>query len=337
MNFLKKYVVLLLIILPSSYTSIIKGVSVFGFETEYKDIMCTWENDHKFYIDKIIELGFNYIRLPFSLQYIQESNWDKMDNFLYLCNQSGINIVLDFHRLNSHHQSFRPWDDVYSFDSFKQGWLDILNRYEHYDNVKGVDIFNEYQGEDFTEWNWIATEIVQFIEYHFPLRFDYIIQGIRWSGSTDNVIVNIDYIDDSRIQYSLHKYSFSNEWPRTQAWDYDFDWDHKKNINIGEVGFISSVVSDVDFFKELVEYLIMYDVSDTFFWTMSPNSGDTGGILLENCRDVDWIKMNLLYSYWNSFDNKKKRNLKQVSAPGSPESVSGISFVLNTNLKFIIV
>ena len=328
MNYLKKYVLLLLLTFIPANGNIqeqMKGINCFGFETEYAGLMCDWKHDQRWHLEKIKSLGFNYIRLPFSLEFVQNGNWDKIDEFLYLSNELDLNIVLDFHRLNSHHQSFKPFDDVYSFDSFKQGWLDILNRYNHYDNVKGVDIFNEYQGEDFTEWNWIATEIVEFIEYHFENRFFYIIGGVRWGGSSDNVEVNIPYIEEDRIYYSVHKYHFSDAVPREDKWDWSFDMDKIKKIVVGEVGYMSEEWDQVEFFKSFIQYLKKNEIHDTFFWSYSPNSGDTKGILLDDCESVDYSKMDLLHELWEN----KKRNLKQLSAPGSPASVSGTGFVLN--------
>ena len=60
---------------------IIKGINWFGFETEYKDLMCTWAHSIDWHLHKIKEVGFNYIRLPFSLEFVQEGNWSQMDEF----------------------------------------------------------------------------------------------------------------------------------------------------------------------------------------------------------------------------------------------------------------
>ena len=89
-----------------------KGINCFGFETEYAGLMCDWKHDQRWHLEKIKSLGFNFIRLPFSLEFVQNGNWDKIDEFLYLSNELDLNIVLDFHRLNSHHQSFKPFDEI---------------------------------------------------------------------------------------------------------------------------------------------------------------------------------------------------------------------------------
>ena len=42
--------------------------------------MCTWTNDIEWNINKIKELDFNYIRLPFSLEFVIDGDWKEMDN-----------------------------------------------------------------------------------------------------------------------------------------------------------------------------------------------------------------------------------------------------------------
>ena len=74
-----KFSLLKLIFFLPSVNSLIKGINWFGFETEYKNLMCTWVNDIEWNINKIKELDFNYIRLPFSLEFVNDNNWKNMD------------------------------------------------------------------------------------------------------------------------------------------------------------------------------------------------------------------------------------------------------------------
>lgn len=284
--------------------SIIKGINWFGFETEYKNLMCTWSHDIEWHLNTIKRVGFNYIRLPFSLEYVQEGNWSQMDIFFEKSKELGLDVVLDFHRLHSTHQSAKPYDNKYSFDDFLEGWKTILNRYKGYENLKAVDIFNEYQSGNYVEWNSLARQIVSFIETNFPNRFEFFIGGTNWGGNLHNMdLSDLPYHD--RIRYSIHKYWFSDSPPYEEKWDYSFG-DHKPVINVGEWGYMSDVESEAQWAERFVEYLRDNDLQDTFFWTWSHNSGDTGGILLEasksrsgqDCTDVDYKKMLLLHHLW---------------------------------------
>ena len=291
-------------VLQKEEKSIIKGINWFGFETEYKNLMCTWSHDIEWHLNTIKQIGFNYIRLPFSLEYIIEGNWEKMDTFFEKSKELGLDVVLDFHRLHSSHQSAKPYDNVYTFDDFLYGWKTILERYKDYENLKAVDIFNEYQSGNYVEWNSLARQIVSFIETNFPDRFQFFVGGTNWGGNIHNMdLSDLPYY--SRIRYSIHKYWFSDTEPYDEKWDYSFG-DHKPVINVGEWGYMSEVKSETEWAERFVEYLRENDLRDTFFWTYSYNSGDTGGILLEasksrtgqDCTDVDYKKMLLLHHLW---------------------------------------
>mgnify|MGYP003313393762 CR=1 FL=1 len=138
---------------------------------------------------------------------------------------------------------------------------------------------HEYQSGNYVEWNNLARQIISFIETNFPERFQYFIGGTNWGGNLHNMdLSDLPYY--SRIRYSIHKYWFSDSEPYDEKWDYSFG-DHKPVINVGEWGYMSEVKSETEWAERFVEYLRENDLRDTFFWTYSHNSGDTGGILLE--------------------------------------------------------
>lgn len=284
---------------------VIKGINWFGFETEYKNLMCTWSHDIEWHLKKIKNVGFNYIRLPFSLEYVEEGNWKYMDEFFEKSRELELDVVLDFHRLHSTHQSAKPYDNMYDFDDFLNGWKTILDRYKDYENLRAVDIFNEYQSGNYVEWNNLARQIVSFIETNFPERFQFFVGGTNWGGNIHNIDLS-DLAYHDRIRYSIHKYWFSDTEPYEGKWNYSFG-DHKPVINVGEWGYMSDVPSEAQWAERFVEYLRQHDLKDTFFWTWSHNSGDTGGILMEtsksrtgqDCTDVDYKKMLLLHHLWS--------------------------------------
>lgn len=301
---LKKTCLLIFLTLSSVICKdIIKGINWFGFETEYQNLMCSWTHNVDWHLDNIQNLGFNHIRLPFSLDFVFNNDWKNMDDFFEKCKERDIKIVLDFHRLHNNQQNFRPYDESsagYNFQDFLNGWEIIANRYKKYDNLVALDLFNEYQGPDYNEWNEILKNILVFLEDKFPGRFDYYCGGTNWGGNLHNIMVD-DLPFSDRITYTIHKYWFSESPPYEIKWDFSFG--KHDRINIGEWGFQSNIQSEVDWTREFIEYLVKKDYRDTFFWTYSFNSGDTGGILLEDCSTVDYNKMELLYTLW---DDKKK-------------------------------
>ncbi len=276
--------------------SIIRGINWFGFETEYENLMCTWVHDIDWHMDRMKEIGFNYIRLPFSMDFIKKDDWAEMDQFFEKAEQNNISIALDFHRLHNSFQSSKPYDEDYSFSEFLYGWRKIITRYEKYSVLKAIDIWNEYQSSNFVEWNSLSRQIVSFLEETFPNRFIYFVGGVSWGG-------DIHYIDlddlpySNRIWYSIHKYWFSDTENYVPKWDYSFG-NHKPIVNVGEWGYKSDVTSEVVWANKFVDYLLSKGIRDTFFWTWSWNSGDTGGILREDCSTIDLDKVELLKRLW---------------------------------------
>ena len=292
-----KFSLLKLLFFLPTVNSLIKGINWFGFETEYKNLMCTWTNDIEWNIKKIKELDFNYIRLPFSLEFVNDGNWEEMDKFFNIAYQYDIDIVLDFHRLHSTHQSFRPYDNHFTFDDFLDTWRIILDRYKSYSNLKGVDIFNEYQGNNVVEWNNLSRQIVSFIENQFPERFDYYVGGVRWGGNLYGVKLD-DLSYNDRITYTIHKYWFSDGIDE-EAWAATFDKENHKLISVGEWGYKTDGSEfEKKFAIEFVDWLKENNIRDTFFWTWTYNSGDTGGILKADCTTVDYEKIRLLHDLW---------------------------------------
>lgn len=293
MKFLKFF--LLPIILPIS-SAIIKGISWFGFETEYENLMCTWTHDISWHIKKINEIGFNAIRLPFSYDYVSENNWIHMDKFFDEVQKYNISVTLDFHRIDKTHQASKPYDDRVSFDMFLSTWRTILKRYENINNLENIDVFNEYQSDNYVEWNNLARQIVNYIEKEFPNRFNFFIGGIVW-GTNLHFVDLSDLHFSNRIFYTIHTYWFNSKEPMEQWWDYKFG-PYKNIVNVGEFGYISTNQNEVEWVERFVKWLVKNNIHDSFFWTYSYNSFDTGGILLEDCETIDKNKINLLNVLW---------------------------------------
>lgn len=277
-----------------------KGISFYGLETEYRGFSCDWVKTINVMIDDVKQLGFNTIRVPFSLQYINENDFKKLDEFFVAVEKSNMDVMLDFHRLNSIKQSAKMYDNIYSFDDFLEGWKFILDRYKHYPNLKYVDIFNEWQDNNYIEMNELYTEAVIFLENHFPNRFVYFIQGHNWGGNLKNVKIDVPFQD--RIIYTIHKYHFSNTEPYETEWQKDFELDKHKNICVGEFGWISTNKKEVEWGWRFLNWLKENDITNTVFWQYGFHSWDTQGIFgtfdNDGCSIVDTKKIEMLNKLW---------------------------------------
>ena len=278
---------------------IVRGISWFGFETQYFNLMCTWKHDIWWNVREISRIGFNYIRVPFSLQFVEKDYWADMDELFRAADQHNLSLQLDFHRLHSDMQSPVPFDAMYSFDDFLAAWRIILDRYHEQTHLRSLDIFNEFQGDDAQQWSTIAQEIVLYIENLFPDRFEYYVQGTDWSNDISGVFVDTTF--DDRIVYSLHKYSFStpDEGDPFASWAASFGDIAGRRVSVGEFGYRTGVREDEQFIEQFVAFLHRQGISDnSFFWTWTYNSGDTGGILRDDCETIDHDKVAVLEQLW---------------------------------------
>jgi endoglucanase len=68
---------------------------------------------------------------------------------------------------------------------------------------------------------------------------------------------------------------------------------------VGEWGYISTDDKQVQWAEHFVKYLKDKNIRNTYFWSWNFDSGDTKGVLLDNCNDVDQNKVQLLHTLWN--------------------------------------
>lgn len=282
-------------------SSIIKGISHYGLETEGFNYVCNWVHPIEFYVDKYKELGFNYIRVPFSYDYIKRGDFSQLDRLFNAVRNKPINIMLDYHRTRSSHQSYKPDAEV-SLDDFKRGWIDIIQRYVNEPSFKMIDIFNEYQGSDIGYWNWITKDIVNHIEYNFPNRFIFSVSALNWGGNLQGVSLE-DLPFNDRIQYTIHRYHFSGG-----DWNSAFGSMPPHKINIGEFGWKTSQQNEKQWAYDFLGFLKSKGIKDTFLWTTA-HSHDTDGLFYDDCHNIDWDKFNILKNYWKDSEEQPYQEL----------------------------
>ena len=321
----------LLLLLVSGVNAITKGINFFGFETETKAVHMLWCQPLEWHINKIADLGFNSIRLPVSEDFIM-ADWDTqypgngvvnpqfpqynmksieiMDQLFDLTARRNISIIMDIHRLYNTQQAPKPFieNTIYTFVRFMDAWVKIITRYVNRPNFIGIDVFNEYQSNDWNDWKNLAQITINHIESTFPKRLNYYVEGARWggdlSGAKNNPLIFNDQNLDSRVFYSVHKYWFSDsnivydEPALINSWDYSFGFLNNK-VMVGEWGYISEDSMQVQWGEKFVKYLKNKGIRDTYFWSYNPDSGDTKGVLMDDCVNVNEQKMELLRKLWS--------------------------------------
>ena len=105
---------------------------------------------------------------------------------------------------------------------------------------------------------------------------------------------------DDKLIYSPHIYGpglsdsassfhyFRGETPMAAVWDVHFGFLYAKStVLIGEWGGPLKDDADRSWQHEVVDYLIHRDHVGSFYWCLNPNSGDTGGLLLDDWTTPD--------------------------------------------------
>lgn len=273
---------------------VVRGISLYGLETPLKNTDCSWKHPANYYIDKLASLGFNYLRVPFSQEYVRQGDFHIMDEVFDSCHQHNMSILLDLHRTWDSHQG--DWYETNMHD-FLQTWTSIIQRYYHDDTLQAVGLYNEYQGSDSGFWNAIMREATTRLENQFPDRVYYLVGCPNWSSWCQQMNLE-DLPFAKRIRYEAHYYHFSSV-NSEAAWDQAMPFPHKTII--GEWGF--RVPEDIEWGRRFVSYLKSRGIRDTFFWTLC-NSQDTGGIYQQDCETLEQYKVDLIHDLWTQGGRK---------------------------------
>ena len=254
------------------------------------------------------------------------SGLEIMDKIIAGAGQRGLKVILDRHRPDSHAQSELWYTSQYSEDRWIADWVMLAERYAGDDTVIGVDLHNEPHGQatwgsddPATDWRLAAEKAGNAILKVNP-NLLIVVQGVEqyqgdwywWGGNLMGVReqpVRLDH--PAQLVYSTHVYgpgvypqawfsdpTFPDNMP--EIWDRHWGFLSRENISpviVGEFGG-RSVGEDKEgiWQRALVDYLRQHNFS-YFYWTLNPNSGDTGGILLDDWQSVDPEKEALLSQY----------------------------------------
>ena len=249
-----------------------------------------------------------------------------MDKIIAEAGERGLKVILDRHRPDSHAQSELWYTSQYDEERWISDWVMLAERYSGDDTVIGMDLHNEPHGQatwgsddPATDWRLAAERAGNAILQANP-NVLIIVQGVEqvqddwywWGGNLIGARQQPVRLDvPNRLVYSTHVYgpgvypqpwfsepNFPDNMP--EIWDRHWGYLHKEDIApviVGEFGG-RSVGDDQEgiWQRALVTYLREHNIS-YIYWTLNPNSGDTGGILLDDWKTVDPAKEDLLSGY----------------------------------------
>ncbi|MRN55060.1 cellulase family glycosylhydrolase [Paenibacillus monticola] len=243
-----------------------------------------------------------------------------MDKLIEKAGNRGIRIFLDRHRPDSGGQSALWYTPAYPETRWISDWVMLAGRYLNNPTVIGADLHNEPHGDvswgtgdTATDWRLAAQRAgnaIQAVNPHWLIIVEGIEKNVQgntssywWGGNLTGVrnypvVLNVP----NQVVYSPHDYGpgvSSQTWfsdPNFPAnmpalWDATWGYISKEGIApliAGEFGGRSVDTASVEgqWQNKLVDYINTNHLYWTY-WSLNPNSGDTGGLLLD-----DWVTWN---------------------------------------------
>ena len=238
-----------------------------------------------------------------------------LDRLFDMAHARNMLILLDLHRLNWNYISelwYDPNDGNFAEAHFFDAWFTLLDRYHAHPALWGVDLLNEPHGRaewgtgnPATDWKQFAESAIHEIEKRYPkANWVYLVEGIAWGkdlSGARNSKIKMPSQAAHRLAYSAHNYGKSvvpfidmNKNALYQDWNDHFGFLREEGyaVIIGEWG--GRVDLDAEWMDIFTQYLRENNMTDTFFWSLGPNSGDVAGYLLDDWKTVDEFKQGVV-------------------------------------------
>ena len=245
-----------------------------------------------------------------------------MDKIVMGAKSRGLKVILDRHRPDSNMQSELWYTSAYSEQRLIDDWKMLVQHYKNEPTVIGVDLHNEPHGAATwgdgnmaTDWRLAAERIGNAVLSVNP-NLLIIVEGVEkyqntpgwWGGNLRGAkAAPVRLSVANRLVYSAHDYPqsvYAQPWfmaadyPSNLPSVWDDAWGYLVDENIapvwvGEFGTKYQTDADKKWLQALVGYLKERGFSFAY-WSLNPNSGDTGGILQDDWMTVNQDKQSIL-------------------------------------------
>jgi endoglucanase len=313
------------------------GINWFGLENNDLKLHGIWTGRSlQSFVDQMQSLGFNAFRIPLAPETLDPSSkgsdgyasaLDELKALLSYTESKNMYVLLDLHKCSKDQSAVdKPGPGVGSCSNYlEEQWTKDLSTLAtltlNYNNVVGIDLFNEPYGLTWTAWAGMSERAgAQILKINPHLLI--FVEGVDKASPTGgestfwgenlfeaaNIVPNLP---PEKLVYSPHVYGPSvfnqsyfdaPDFPSNMPaiWDTHFGHLFAKNFNVvvGEFGgkFDSK---DKPLQEALLTYLKKKQEDNFFYWCLNPNSGDTGGLLLDDWKTVDTNKYNELLKILN--------------------------------------
>lgn len=226
---------------------LLQGINWFGMEVSTHAPHGLWVRDYKQMLAHIKSLGYNLIRLPYSVEAMKSSHiygidftiganaelrgktpLEVMDLIVQEARKQGLLILLDSHCLKDGIISQVWYGDGFTEKDWIDTWTMLAKRYKNQPNVIGADLKNEPHGraswgtnDPFTDWRLAVQRagdkileinpdwliVVEGIEKNVPNQKQH---GYFWGANLEGVREYPVHLKNNRkLVYSPHEYGGS--------------------------------------------------------------------------------------------------------------------------------
>jgi aryl-phospho-beta-D-glucosidase BglC (GH1 family) len=291
--------------------------------------------------------GINYAENP---DLADLTALEVMDHIVGGARARGIRVILDNHRSlpGGGPESNGLWyTNGYPESLWIEDWKMLANRYKGNDTVVGMDLRNEPFGacwgcgDPAKDWRLAAEKAGNAILSVNP-ELLIIVEGIAnrngqntwWGGNlmgAKEFPVRLQV--PNRLVYSPHEYPpsmYPQTWFSDPAYPdnltavWDRYWGYlaaDTPILIGEFGTRLETDKDRQWLQKFKIYIQAKKLNWTF-WSLNPNSGDTGGLLLDNWESVQTEKHDVLKTIQYPFIDSRAPTSASALAPSPVPSVT---------------
>jgi len=248
-----------------------------------------------------------------------KSGLEIMDTLIDKAAARGLRIILDRHRPGADSQSELWYTGAYSEERWIADWVMLAGRYKDNPAVIAFDLHNEPHGAATwgdgsmtTDWRAAATRAGNAILAVNPDLL-IVVEGVEkvgsdsywWGGNLRGAgAAPVELSVAGRVVYSPHDYPASiypqswfsaPDYPANLPGVWDAAWGYLPGsgagaVLVGEFGTKYQTDSDRQWLGALASYIGENQLSFTY-WSLNPNSGDTGGILADDWQTVNEDKM----------------------------------------------
>jgi endoglucanase len=242
-----------------------------------------------------------------------------MDAIVHAAHARGLKVMLDRHRPDANAQSDLWYTSQYTEQRWLDDWTMLATHYKDDPTVFAVDLHNEPKGDAtwgdgnmLTDWKAAAERagnailavnpnlliVVEGIE---KIGADYYWWGGQLAAAGDKPV---KLAVENRVVYSAHDYPASlypqawfmaADYPMnlTKVWSDHWGYLAEQDLApvfVGEFGTKLETASDEQWLHALTTYIGQHGMSFAF-WSLNPNSNDTGGLLKDDWTTVQDAKL----------------------------------------------